>query len=246
MKNSWVLGLILAVLMQAGCGSVSMAEVEVPPVPTAIPTATLIPIPSSTTSLVPTATATATPTATPDPLLANCLRPPDDYARIDERGHSLSARTMAMLAHAEAIYGGSHDFRLAITQGSYNPGVVSASFGTHDGGGAVDLSVRAINNYNDILYDDLDMIIQSLRIAGFAAWVRYEDDLYPGSEIHIHAIAIGDADLSEAARLQLDGPAGYFRGYDGLPVDPPQPDRYGGPIVCPWMQDLGYYDLSGS
>lgn len=244
MRNSF--GLALVLLLLAACASHQVVEEgQVQPAVRTIPTTTLVPIPTATASPAPTVTAAATSTETPDPLLADCQRPPDNDTRIDERGHILSARTMAMLDHAQAVYGGSHDFRLAITQGSYHPGV-SASFGTHDGGGAVDLSVRAINNYNHILYDDLDMIIQSLRVAGFAAWVRYEDDLYPGSEIHIHAIAIGDGDLSEAARLQLDGPAGYFRGYDGLPVDPPQPDRHGGPVVCPWMEELGFHDLSGS
>ena len=29
------------------------------------------------------------------------------------------------------------------------------------------------------------------RVAGFAAWLRHEDELYDGSVIHIHAIAIG-------------------------------------------------------
>jgi hypothetical protein len=33
--------------------------------------------------------------------------------------------------------------------------------------------------------------------------------------MHIHAIAIGDSDLSPAAQEQLTGPAGYLRGYDG-------------------------------
>ena len=33
--------------------------------------------------------------------------------------------------------------------------------------------------------------------------MRDADELHPGSPIHIHAIAIGDAELSEAARAQL-------------------------------------------
>jgi len=42
----------------------------------------------------------------------------------------------------------------------------------------------------------------------FTSWNTY----------HIHAIAIGDQELSAAANEQLVGESGYFRGYDGLPV----------------------------
>jgi hypothetical protein len=45
---------------------------------------------------------------------------------------------------------------------------------------------------------------------------------------------------------QLTGKAGYFRGYSGLPVEAggvPTADRYGGPVLCQWMLDLGYRDL---
>ena len=135
-----------------------------------------------------------------------------------------------MLEHAQSLYSGTHNFMQAITQGSYNVGV-AASFGTHDGGGAVDLSMRDQTNWNHILYEEADGIILALRQAGFAAWVRETGDLYPDSPLHIHAIAVGDAELSTAAQEQLTGPAGYFRGYDGLPNDPPGVDRHGGPVT---------------
>jgi hypothetical protein len=154
----------------------------------------------------------------------------------------LNQRTVGMLEHAQQLYGGPVDFMKAVTQGSYHAGV-SASFGTHDGGGAVDLSVRDPNDWNHIVYEDMDLIIQSLRRAGFAAWLRETGDLYEDSPIHIHAIAIGDPDLSEAAHIQLTGVEGYFRGFNGLPVDPPLPDTHGGPIICPWMIEMGYTDL---
>jgi hypothetical protein len=178
----------------------------------------------------------------PQPTPYGCLEPSDDYTRVEVNGYEISQRTLSMLEHAQDLYGGDHDLVQAITQGSYHPGV-EASFGTHDGGGAVDLAVRDLEDWHTILTDDLDAIILALRQAGFAAWVREEGDLYEDSPIHIHAIAMGDADLSDAAREQLAGPAGYFRGYDGLPVDPPQPDRHDGPVVCPWMLRLGYRDL---
>jgi hypothetical protein len=159
-------------------------------------------------------------------------------------GEQLNRRTVSMLAHAQQLYGGPIDFLQAVTQGSYTSDL-AASFGTHDGGGAVDISVLSQTGARVVMTDELDPMITALRRAGFAAWVRFPDDLYPGSPIHIHAIAIGDAELSPAAADQLTGPAGYFRGYDGLPVDPPQPDRHGGPFLCPWMIDLGYRDLRG-
>jgi hypothetical protein len=150
-----------------------------------------------------------------------------------------------MLAHARQLYGGELDIiGDAITQGSYSD-AVSASFGTHAGGGAVDLSVMERGTYT-VLWDDLNPLIHALRAAGFAAWVREYGELYADSPIHIHAIAIGDQELSPAAAEQLTGQAGYFRGYSGLPEEmygPPAPDRYGGPIICQWMIDLGYRDL---
>ena len=191
------------------------------------------------------------PTATPTPFVepAGCWEPPDDYTRLWVNGALLNARTLAMLDHAQALYtarGGTLDLRLAITQGSYNPGGLAASFGTHDGGGAVDLSVRSRGNW-EVLWDEIPLLIAALRTAGFAAWLRDADELHPGSPIHIHAIAIGDAELSEAARAQLDGTFGYFRGYDGLPQisGVPRPDRHGGPVICAWMLARGFRDLRG-
>ena len=132
----------------------------------------------------------------------------------------------------------------ALTQGSYTS-AVSASFGTHAGGGAVDLSVMREGTYT-VLWGDIPSLLYSLRAAGFAAWLREYGELHPDSPIHIHAIAIGDKEMSQAAQDQLTGPAGYFRGFSGLPVDQsgdPTSDRYGGPILCQWMVDLGYADL---
>ena len=135
-------------------------------------------------------------------------------------GSTLNQRTLSMLAHAQELYGGELELTShAVTQGSYS-NAVSASFGTHEGGGAVDLSVLSPGTYT-VLWDDIDSLLHALRVAGFAAWLREYGELYPDSPIHIHAIAIGDRELSQAAQEQLTGAAGYFRGYSGLPV----PDR---------------------
>ncbi|MGH2542146.1 MAG: hypothetical protein ACRDIB_05100, partial [Ardenticatenaceae bacterium] len=121
-----------------------------------------------------------------------------------------------------------------LIQGSYAPGL-GASFGTHDGGGAVDIWVVDPDD-RSLLLDDIPQMVTALRQSGFAAWFRPEDMLYDGMYAHIHAIAIGDADLSEDARAQLDGSYGYFAGQNGLPQ--PEfngPDPHGGALVCPWM-----------
>lgn len=180
---------------------------------------------------------------------ADCLRPPDDYTIIQQDYARLNLRTWAMLDQAQRVYdaisGGTVNFRQAITQGSYNEGQVSASFGTHDGGGAVDISVLDPETWQ-VRSDDIDFMIEALRIAGFAAWLRDNDELYPGSIIHIHAIAVGDMELSPAARLQIDGERGYLRSFNGLPEDyapEPVPDRHGGPIICGWMVEDGFPDL---
>lgn len=177
-----------------------------------------------------------------------CLKPPEDYARIQQGYATLNVRTIAMLDHAQRLYeeagGGVVNFRQAITQGGYNPGGLAASFGTHDGGGAVDISVRSIVDYS-VLTGEIMPMLDALRVAGFAAWLRDVGELYPDSPIHIHAIAVGDAELSAAAREQIDGQYGYLRGYNGLPEDygGPALDIYSDPVICRWMVEIGFDDL---
>jgi|GEM_PF-3597897 len=188
----------------------------------------------------------STPTPTPTPIPQEpegCLTPPDDYDIVEINGQQLNERTIAMLTHAQTLYGGTIELTgRAITQGSYNAGQVALSFGTHDAGGAVDISVRNLPINWEILWDDIPILLEALRTAGFAAWYRDEDD---GMSPHIHAIAIGDKDLSYAATLQLDGRYGYFRGFNGLPKPNgvPEVDTDGDFILCDWMRELGYQNL---
>lgn len=186
-----------------------------------------------------------TPPAEDDP--EGCARPPESYERIEIGYGILNLRTLAMLDNAQRLYtaaGGTARFREAVMQGGYNPGGVAASFGTHDGGGAVDLAVRDRQTRN-VLTAEIPLMLDALRRAGFAAWLRDTDELYPGSPIHIHAIAVGDAELSEAARGQIDGVFGYLRGYNGLPQESgiPLPDTSGEMIICTWMVEMGFDDL---
>ncbi|MDZ4670003.1 MAG: hypothetical protein SH821_03945 [Phototrophicales bacterium] len=177
-----------------------------------------------------------------------CLRPPDDYTQVNWDYITLNQRTLFMLDNAQRIYrewGGIVNFRTALVQGSYNAGVVAASFGTHDGGGAADISVRSPIDFS-LLTAEMPYMIEALRIAGFAAWVRRTGELYDNSPIHIHAIAVGDTDLSEAARAQIDSERGYLYGYNGLPESYgtlPISDSHGGPIICAWMLADGFPDL---
>jgi hypothetical protein len=211
--------------------------------PTRLSTATQTPIPPTLTATqTPTSTVIPTQTSTPEPI--GCQKPPEDYTRLEVNGWTINQRTFAMLTHALELYGGELEINgHAITQGSYHDNG-AASFGTHLGGGAVDLSVMRRGTYT-VLWDDVEPLLHALRVAGFAAWLREYGELYPDSPIHIHAIAIGDRELSGPAQDQLTGPSGYFRGYSGLPAADgvPTPDRYGGPILCQWMIDLGYRDL---
>ena len=227
--------------MLTGCLT-PQSHTTMPSIPASTPTPTPVPA-TLTPTRTPTATLVPSPTSTPE--APGCQKPPEDYTRVEINGQTLNQRTLAMLSHAQALYGGEIELTgYAITQGSYT-NAVDASFGTHSGGGAVDLSVLRRGTYT-VLWDDFEPLIRALRAAGFAAWVRDYGELHQDSPIHIHAIAIGDQELSPAAEDQLTGESGYFRSSSGLPVDrygAPTPDRYGGPILCQWMIDLGYRDL---
>jgi len=116
--------------------------------------------------------------------------------RVNVQGHTLNKRTADMLNRAEQMLG--HD--LDIMQGSYNS-TVGASAGTHDGGGAVDVAATS----------NPAKVVLALRKVGFAAWHRLPSQ-GPWPE-HIHAIAIGDGELSSGAKLQVQE---YYAGQNGL------------------------------
>lgn len=118
--------------------------------------------------------------------------------RVSVDGRTLNKRTADMLHMAEQRLG----YGLTVTQGSYNKGGVAQSAGTHDGGGAMDISVRGIN---------VNEVVRELRAVGFAAWHRLPSQGdWPE---HIHAIAIGDPELSSGAANQVKQ---YLNGTNGL------------------------------
>lgn len=122
------------------------------------------------------------------------------------RGYTFDARTIQMIRWAERQAG----FTFTIAQGSYNAGGVSASAGTHDGGGAVDFSVKKVSLL------DMVRMLRALKDAGFAAWHRPAKPGVWGE--HIHCVAIGCKDLARVAKQQV---AAYDDGKDGLAANGP-------------------------
>jgi peptidoglycan hydrolase-like protein with peptidoglycan-binding domain len=122
-------------------------------------------------------------------------------SQVTYHSKTLNTRTKAMLVAAEGIYGS----QVTLTQGSYNPGGVDASAGTHDGGGAMDISVSGISSANRT------KLLTALRKVGFAAWLRTPAQGFDA--YHIHAMAISDPDLSSGAQHQTGD---YYLGMNGL------------------------------
>lgn len=132
------------------------------------------------------------------------------YTRTVFRGKTLNNRTAAMLREAERRLG----YELTIVQGSYNAGRVSQSAGTHDGGGAIDLAPYDWQNK-----------VRVLRAIGFAAWYRPAISGLWGA--HVHAIAIGDSQMSAGAQKQVTA---YYNGRDGLAGNRVDPHNRPNPI----------------
>jgi LysM repeat protein len=153
----------------------------------------------------------ATSGGTTTPPTPSTGEPAHNYTRTTYGGKTVNERTKVMLQAAARQFGGP----FALTQGSYNRGV-SASAGTHDGGGVVDISV------NNMTAARRQEAVQCLRRAGFAAWLRTPSQ---GFAYHIHACAIGDREMASAAKNQVQS---YFNGRDGLArngadTNPPRP-----------------------
>jgi hypothetical protein len=120
--------------------------------------------------------------------------------RTTRDGHTLNQRTADMFDRLE--FNLLRD--LTIVQGSYNNSV-SASGGTHDGGGALDLSVRNLS-----LSEQREVVLEGRKV-GFAIWKR-EEWQGPWAD-HIHGIALGDTEASWGAKNQMTD---YLMGRNGL------------------------------
>lgn len=154
--------------------------------------------------------------------------PGHNYDLVRFRGATMNKRTRQLLRRAERImrlHFEHHGFRFEVTQGSYNDGRVSASGSTHDGGGALDIRTRG---HRRKVVDDM---VRAMRMAGFAAWSRGRghDNFAP----HIHAIAIGDRELSRGAANQVGD---FARGRSGLSAGGADPDAELGAAPPRWAE----------
>lgn len=130
------------------------------------------------------------------------------------RGFAFAPGTPAAIKWAERRAG----FTFGITQGGYHTGV-AASSGTHDKD-AVDLSVRGLTD------TQIDDMVTALRDAGFAAWHR---TVAQGFDIqHVHAIRVGNGDLSRVAAQQA---VAYDAHRDGLKGNHPDNTYHPSPKV---------------
>ena len=125
----------------------------------------------------------------------------DPYGLTEIDGHTVDNLTAAALEAATKEF--APGFR--IMQGSHNPGGVAASGNTHDGGGVVDLEPTD---------GDWEGAVAALRKIGFAAWIRNVPGYgQAGEGAHIHAVLIGNEQLSPNAELQVQS---YLNNDDGL------------------------------
>lgn len=142
--------------------------------------------------------------ALPKPNWKTVGPPPSDYRIVNFRGVKVNVRTRVMIERAESYMRQMGiNSRLSFSQGSYNTSV-SASAGTHDGGGALDIRINGLSSAT------ADNVVKALRMAGFAGWRRGVNDSFSP---HIHAIAMGDTRATQVAKNQVSE---YRRGGDGL------------------------------
>ena len=148
------------------------------------------------------------------------------YARTRAHdGVTLNYRTLEMLTAAERRLG----FTTVLTQGSYtaaNPD----SGSTHAGGGALDVRATGLSSATR------DRIVYRLRRIGFAAWLR--TPAQGDWPYHIHAIAIGDREMSPAARQQV---IDYRNGLNGLANKGPDDGPRVPWTVYPQELDMSFY-----
>jgi hypothetical protein len=123
------------------------------------------------------------------------------YTRVTFDGKTVNARTRDALKYAQALWRkrGRHKLTIRLAQGSYaasgGGNRVQASGSTHDAGGVVDVRTAGVGLDAQQTKD----LNRALRDSGFASWIRDSRD---GMDPHIHAIALGDKEMSSSARSQ--------------------------------------------
>jgi hypothetical protein len=107
------------------------------------------------------------------------------FDKVEFRGRLMDRKTQAFLEAMEKKLG----YELTVVQGCYNAGAVSASAGTHDGGGVVDL----------VAWDQRRKV-KAARELGAFAW--YRPDLPGVWGEHIHLGVRDHGRLAPAAKAQ--------------------------------------------
>jgi hypothetical protein len=127
------------------------------------------------------------------------------------RGKRMDARDAAMHLEAERRFGST----VPITQGGYNEGGVTASAGTHDGGGCLDWSVAGMSPKKKRKWD------LSLKDTGWCTWLRhFVAGLWPE---HQHGVARGSKTLAPLAADQVGKFDDLVSGYDDASYRPHPP-----------------------
>ncbi|NHA68828.1 hypothetical protein [Phycicoccus flavus] len=119
----------------------------------------------------------------------------------------VNERTRSMFHEARRLMKsrGQSGWAMVVTQGGYcGSGCASTSYGTHDGGGIID--VRIVDTSSQTVIGNR---LKALRDVGFAAWQRSN---------HIHAVAVNDYQMAWTVHGDTTPPAavldqGYPRGY---------------------------------
>lgn len=128
----------------------------------------------------------------------------DPYGRCLLQGKTCDNRTKSAFEYANRAFSKKTGKSLVVVQGCYHAGV-SASAGTHDGGGVLDCSVAGLTS------KQIHQAVGALRKAGFAAWHRTP---LPGVwGAHIHAVLIGHKNAAPLAKSQMQN---YKDHRDGL------------------------------
>ena len=128
------------------------------------------------------------------------FRGKNPWEKVSIDGETVDNFTAAALQSASNEAG--TDWR--ILQGSFSTDVASSG-STHSGGGVVDIAPTD---------GDWEGAVAALRKIGFAAWIRnVPGHGYAGSGEHIHAVLLGDEQMSDQAAIQVQS---YLNNDNGL------------------------------
>jgi hypothetical protein len=141
--------------------------------------------------------------------------PEHAYSRKQFGEHVINVRTLKMLQAVQKTVQGR--LKVKLLRGSYE----NKGAHPHQAGGVIDVSVRGMSSA------DIDHLIVAMREAGFAAWLRNRE-----GRPHIHAVAIGDRELSASAAWQVRA---YFHGRDGRSRSGPDPHMHACVRLPKWL-----------